>query len=237
MLSKTGAAMNVVDLWNAARSRSHYLIYLGSAVALVALITPVLLDADEADLRYDRQSIVGNRVNLPTPGDAYIYDHNEARILPRKLCKFEVSDTENPIATVSFKGINDWGRGVNGAMSQVGQLVGEKILAGMQVNGAVNEWAFTKQFRTSSDGAKFNPECVGKVLELMRSSDQSVLIVDTVYYHNENPEDVKMVQLSKSNIVPADCGLACSNSVELNKLLDVGWITRQKAKWDLVRIQ
>jgi hypothetical protein len=67
--------------------------------------------------------------------------------------------------------------------------------------------------------------------------DQSVYIVDMVYFRPDSPDRPELVQLSRSSIIPKDCGAHCVNPTPKHQVLKIGWLTRVKADWELVRIE
>ncbi len=224
---------NIIDV---VRKRAGYLIGIAAVIAVLAFSTPLILDADEADLRYDRNSIPAHRLDSPNPGDAYAFNHGTGDFSPIKLCTLHKAE-EYPMTRVRFAGVNDWGLGLNDAISQVGQFVGEKILAEMQMEKASVVWEFNKTFRADELSTKLEAACRDKVVEHVRRPDQSVFIVDMVYFAPDDPNLPQMVQLSRSSIIPKGCDTDCMNSVPQHQVLKIGWLTRKKADWDLVRIE
>ncbi|WP_298853311.1 hypothetical protein [uncultured Ruegeria sp.] len=228
--------MTFPNLFDVFRKRAGYLIGIAAVIAVLAFCRPLVLDADEADLRYDRNSIPAHRLDSPKPGDAYAFNHGTGDFSPIKLCALHKAD-EYPVTRVRFEGINDWGRGLNGAISEVGQFVGEKILAGMQMDKASVVWEFNKTFRGDELSTTLETACLDKVVEHVRRPDQSVFIVDMVYFAPDDPNRPQMVQLSRSSIIPKGCDADCINPVPQHQVLKIGWLTRKKADWDLVRIE
>ncbi|WP_120633420.1 hypothetical protein [Ruegeria sp. EL01] len=231
-----GAALNLSGIGEAVRSRAGYLLAVAGVIAVVAVCAPLILDADEADLRYDRHSIPAHRLDSPNPGDAYAFDHSTGDFFPIKLCKLHMADSY-PIAPVRFAGINEWGKGFNDAISQVGQFVGEKILANMNLDDARVVWEYNKIYRSAELNSKLERECLDRVIERVRMPDQSVYIVDMVYFPKDSPDRPELVQLSRSSIIAKDCGAQCVNPTPKHQVLKIGWLTRVKADWELVRIE
>lgn len=229
--------MKPQDIFEAIRSKRGYILAIIAVIVLVAFSGPLVLDADEADLRYDRKSIRANRVNLPQPGDAYVYDVSIQDFKPTKVCSLHLGGAGRQLSPVSFQGYNEWGLGLNTAISNVGQFVGETILAGVQVNNPHKVWSFDKQYRADLANVEFDHRCLDAVVREMQVPHQFVMIVDTVYYEPEATEDPKMVQMSFSSIIPEGCGEACAQKLPLDNVLDVGWVTRKKSQWELVRFE
>lgn len=218
------------------RKRSGYLVAVAIVIAVLAFTAPLVLDADEADLRYDRNSIPAHRLDSPRPGDAYAFDHSAGDFMAIKLCRLHMADTFQA-APVRFAGVNEWGKGFNDAISQVGQFVGEKILHEMNLEGAHVVWEFNKIYRSDELSTQLEQNCLERVVERVRMPDQSVFIVDMVYYAPDEPDMPKLVQLSRSSIIPMDCGAGCMQPMPKHEVLKIGWLTRIKAEWQLVRIE
>lgn len=228
--------MTFANLFDALRKRAGYLLTIVVVIALLAVSAPLVLDADEADLRYDRNSIPAHRLDSPKPGDAYAFDHTTGDFLPIKLCTLHMAET-HLMAPVRFAGTNDWGLGVNDMITTVGGFLGEEALSNMQFNGARTVWDFNKTFRGDELNTQLEHACADQVVERVRMPDQSVFIVDMVYYAPDDPDRPQMVQLSRSSIIPKGCDADCANAVPTHKVLKIGWLTRAKADWDLVRIE
>lgn len=231
-----GPAMKLSSVLETLRKRAVYLVVVTGIIAVFSFCAPLILDADEADLRYDRNSIPANWLGSPKPGDAYAFDHSTGEFASIKLCTLHMAD-DYPIAPVSFAGINEWGKGLNDAISQVGQFVGEKILAGMNLEDADVVWEFNKIYRSDELNSKLERSCLARVIEHVRMPDQSVFIVDMVYYDRDTPDQPALVQLSRSSIIPKDCGALCVKAAPKHQVLRISWLTRKKADWELVRIE
>ncbi|MES0864664.1 hypothetical protein ABLN87_20110 [Ruegeria sp. SCPT10] len=228
--------MKLTSILETLHKRAAYLLVIAGVVAVFSFCAPLILDADEADLRYNRNSIPANWLGSPKPGDAYAFDHSTGEFASIKLCTLHMAD-EYPIARVRFAGINEWGKGLHDAISQVGQFVGEKILAGMNLEDADVVWEFDKIHRSDELNTKLERNCLDRVIEYVRMPDQSVFIVDMVYYDRDTPDQPTLVQLSRSSIIPKDCGDHCLNRAPKHQVLKIGWLTRKKAEWELVRIE
>jgi hypothetical protein len=217
----------------------RFLFLTGLVLLLLGfnVVEHLLLDADEADMRYERQVINGSKVSDPKPGHVYAFDHKQDKFVESKVCALQRLTSDSPKEEFKLIALNIWGDSVNSTVTSVGDWVGEKIANIVRVDRPNGEWVFVKHFR-SSVRAELDPSCLDEVVRLVKNQYLTPFIVDTVYVDWSDPAlPRRWVGFAQPILLDESTCPDCPEPFAIRDIVEADAFTRFKVDRNIVRIE
>ncbi|MDW4499458.1 hypothetical protein R5H30_15810 [Sulfitobacter sp. D35] len=195
----------------------------------------LVLDADDADISYDRLFVSSTRVIDPHPGDVFIYNHADSAFVPSKVCSLQIFGAP-PAATQGLRASNVWGSSVNATLASVGGYVGDKITGLATVKNAERHWTYSWTHRPQVR-APMEEDCFEDVKTAALKSGVTPFVVDAVYRVDNAGGTSSWVRFANPLILDPSTCETCPKPVSLRDVVRGDRITRFKANWGLVRVE
>lgn len=200
------------------------------------LAESLVLDADEADLRYQRLVVDADRFNQPEPGNAYIFNHSIGDFRPTMVCALQTVEEELRPTPATFSASNVWGSGLNSAVEVVGGYLGEKIIGFVTVAQPRAEWVYSKTHLPKIN-VPFDMDCLEKVMETAAKPNFTVFIVDTVYWRSDQDDDQPAVVRLDDPILLESCSGNCPKPISIRNVVRADRFARFKGDYRIVHIE